>query len=126
MNTLTCLVANVEFTLQNDLGFVVGIGVNKWSTLLEPVEASADRLFGIRATDDVAQVCVLVGDQRWLELGLRFREMLELQGHFYLLKRSFLVGDAHVSSVGYRRLKVGAKNTAPPCFMHWTYQDSCN
>lgn len=61
---------------------MVGISVDEGSALLESVEATADGLLGIGAADDVAKECVLVSDQRWLELGLRFGEMLELEGHF--------------------------------------------
>lgn len=54
MDFLARLVTDIEFTLQDDLAFVVGIGVDKWGALLESVETTADGLLGVGTADDVA------------------------------------------------------------------------
>jgi len=76
---LTGLIADVELALQDDLHLVVGISVNKGSSLLESVDATADGLLGVDLViaDNVAEEGVLVGDQGRLEFGLDFGEVGE-------------------------------------------------
>ena len=47
MNRLASLVADVELALQDDLHLMVGISVNKRSSLLKSVNATADGLLGV-------------------------------------------------------------------------------
>lgn len=77
MNGLAGLVLDIEFSFDNDLHLVVVVGVNQRGAFLEPVETSAYGLLRIGTGDNVAQVCVLIGDQGGLELFLRLRKMLE-------------------------------------------------
>lgn len=86
MDRLTSLVADVEFSLQNDLHLVIGISINKGSAFLEPVDTAADGLLGVDAliARDIAEKGVLICDQRRLEFRLNFGEMFECWGgsHF--------------------------------------------
>ena len=79
MHRLASLITNVELALQDDLHLVVGISIDKGSSLLESVDATADGLLRVDlvAAGNVTEVGVLVGDQRRLEFRLDFGEVGE-------------------------------------------------
>lgn len=92
MHFLASLVTDVEFTLYDDLHLVVGICVNKRGTLLQSVEASADWLLGVEllAGSDVAEECILVGDQGGLVRLLSVAQVCECRCRAHLVRSVLL------------------------------------
>lgn len=93
MHLLPGLVADIEFSIHDDLHFMVCVCVDEWSAGFESVESTADGLLLVDVITikpkmlaprlslnkwgeaqirdgpavDVAKVCVFVGDERGLE-----------------------------------------------------------
>ena len=97
MHLLPSLVADIEFSIHDDLHFMVRVCVDEWSAGFESVESTADRLLLVDVITikpsaraqmlapqlwlskwgeaqirdgpavDVTKVCVFVGDERGLE-----------------------------------------------------------
>ena len=92
MYLLAGLVTDVEFTFYDDLHLVVGICVNERCALFQSVETSANGLLWVEllAGSDIAEVCVLVGDQRGFVRLLSVAEVCECWCRAHLVRSILL------------------------------------
>ena len=82
MNSLAGFVGDVEFTLNDDLHFMVSVGVDERGALFEAVEAAQDRFLPVvlLTSVGVTKSGVFVGNQRGLEAGLGLGQVVNARG----------------------------------------------